>query len=380
MLKFKIDKNKKIIDIKFNKEILYNKDYSTDNYLKVDHKEIAYKIYKNNYKTSSVIILCDRLKDNLYNNPKYMQKTNNIYISKIKQIVRKELNNNYFNNEQLKEIFNKEKYPKIKINYDVNKFDYNPIDLYDRNGIKLKIGIEYFQRINNKEYEENQKFVFDLEDKLFETQEMLKIADILEREKKYCIYGYDEETEEDFRIAFKEWDKYKKNNKNKKNNNEYREKWIEEYEKKLWDEKKWELFKPEIVSNYNRIYNMPNIFKHYDSRNIFQQWFLIEKEDGVDFCYGGSASSESRENMGRYAHTFAYLKDKYNIDTQTYITKYDQLNNFILLKKYNTFKIINRDLYGNYKANLEKTKKLFKSNLLSISRENNNWFINLNFE
>jgi len=358
MINFILNKenNKKIDNVKFNEKLTYEKFWQGETFLIVNHEELAKIIIDKNMEVSSVIILCDMLKDELWQNPKCMHITNNICTSKIQRLARERINNKYFEKEEEEKLYEKFKLAKEYINYEVPEYFFEPTELFDKNGNKLKLGIQYFIKKENKEFTRKKyKYKSELFDELCNYKELMLYPEILEEQKEMCKYEYDEEKDKEIILSDDEW-------------------------KKRWKEKKIELFKPETISDYKRVYSMPNPFDHYDSRNSFQQWFFVKFDKGICYFYGGSGSSGARESMGRYAHTFAYLEKKHNVKIPTVVTKYNDCNEFIFLKKYETFKCINRELYGNYQAERNKTKKIFNGKLLELFYKDSKYYGNINFK
>ena len=86
----------------------------------------------------------------------------------------------------------------------------------------------------------------------------------------------------------------------------------------------------------------------------FQQWFLIDMGDTIRYIHGGSGSSNQREAMGRWAHTFAALAREHQHETPTLLFEYDTHNRLRFVEHFETFRAIGRELTGNYPSNRER--------------------------
>jgi hypothetical protein len=75
---------------------------------------------------------------------------------------------------------------------------------------------------------------------------------------------------------------------------------------------------------------------------------------------GGNGSSGTREENGRWAHTFGLLASKYGIETPTYFMRYDAHNVWKKEFELETFATLGRDLSGNYQSCREVMAPIFK--------------------
>lgn len=105
----------------------------------------------------------------------------------------------------------------------------------------------------------------------------------------------------------------------------YENEWEEYWEKE-------DPFKPRTEIRYHRRYDMPKPFNHWDTRNMWQQYYFA-KDRNTNFYYtqGGSGSSYQRYNHGFYGHLFALLNKEKPVPT--YFFKYDSRNNFIFVRE-----------------------------------------------
>lgn len=149
----------------------------------------------------------------------------------------------------------------------------------------------------------------------------------------------------------------------------------EEWGKKLGFDEAWEKelmrqLYPATWGNFERVLNVPDIFKGLDSRSVWHQFYFVGCKKIVGYERGGSASSGAREYHGRWAHAFAALGEK-GVETPTFVYRYTSENNFVLEKSFEKFRCMSHDLYGNYQADWSKTKSLFTNRLMSINTDDN---------
>ena len=315
MLPYNIIYNEnKVVSLKFPGELSYMS--FKDQFMITDHEAIAAQINEREMSCGSVIILCDLLKDSLYRDPVYMKIDHHMCVSKLLEHCRERMNNKYWDKEEIIAKANELEIPLVPNNY------------------------------CDKDSEEAHKYFSKLWDELCEAQALSHIPDIVFSMKTQSKYGYNEDTEEEFELPEEE---------------------AETAFRKDWEE----MCLPRSYSRANRVSSMPPPFSHYDYRNPVQQFFFVydSKNNTVMYTYGGSGGSLSREHQGRYGHTFAYLTDKYNYTIPTTILRYNESNELVFEKEYSTFKVINRELSGNYWVDMSKTRELFKNKLLTYSRD-----------
>jgi len=291
-----------------------------------DHNILAEK-YKDK-KCVSVIVFHKRLKDELYDDPKHMLKTNKLLLNQITQDAIKKIGNNWWSQDYIQTLISQHNIPLWASNDSTEK---------ENNAFKQKVFDEIYQ---------SQILIESI--KLLDQYKIAIEHKFNEDDEEYC---YDEN---DDPILLSE-DEYN-----------------QLLEKKLLD---WCM--PKLMIEYSRNYNhAPEPFNHWDNRNFWQQYFFIENDNGDSYVQGGMASSGQRENQGRFAHTFATLTKKYNKTIPTILHVYDENNVFKPLTAYETFKVLPHELSGNYQSN-ENIKELFDGLLIyyKMDFENNNFEI-----
>jgi len=118
---------------------------------------------------------------------------------------------------------------------------------------------------------------------------------------------------------------------------------------------------PVYVEHKRRYSGMPAPFHYWDSRNSFQQFYFVEQEAGlVDFCFGGTAGSSTREVHGRFAHAFAVVDQTTSIPT--HVWRYTGDNRFEHVVSYPNFHVVDQDLTGDH----QKISKLLGPRLLKL--------------
>jgi hypothetical protein len=124
---------------------------------------------------------------------------------------------------------------------------------------------------------------------------------------------------------------------------------------------------PQVFTDREQIFPLPEPFNHWSDKNSWQQWYLVDKGDRVDYAIGGSGSSFFREQHGLYGHAFSHLSQR-GYEIPTYIFTVTQFNELKFVRAYDCFKVVRYDLHGNYRVDWEKTKTLFRNRLLSFSK------------
>ena len=127
-----------------------------------DHRELAMKLSAD-YKLSSVIVFNSRLRDDLWDNPKYAKKTTHILCSEIEERAREIMSNRYHHLEAAHE--------KLK-----------------ERGVELDPG-------NSEDVDKNHRSL--LTDMYYEAQNQLLYPELVARYKDEIKRPYDEEKEED---------------------------------------------------------------------------------------------------------------------------------------------------------------------------------------
>jgi len=298
-----------------------------------DHEELAtfimagadYKNVPTRYIPTMIIIESEYLADDLRDDPDYMHITNSVICSKAEQEARNALTNKYMDRDDLKEFI-----------------EYHEMHLW---------------KYNWKEQPSNERvFKHTVEDSIFGFQEKLALVDIIEGlletsklvldEDLYPIISEGEDIDET--VVELDPERVRMN----------RRRLLEEY------------LKPRVHSFYERIYNMPEPFNHWDARSYWHQFFILEDtvEDRTLVFRGNGGSSGSRETNGRMTHTFAQLTRTYGLAIPTYHLCYDERNVLKHIASYETFKCLHYDLVGNYPGSYKDADILFDGMIITTRR------------
>jgi hypothetical protein len=273
----------------------------------VNHEKLADIIVQRECEVASVMIVMNQLGSEHWDDPKYMRRTSEIGASEVEIAARERMTN---------------RYPAI-----------SEIDAMLKEW-GIPSDVDNFSKGKNAE-EQNSKRHSKLLDLMFEAYTNALYPEIIE----------------EFREGFKEDWKAEK----KKGN------WAD-----AWEKEKIRLLAPCIINEYERVYNMPDPYNHWDRRNPWAQFYLVGYAKKIAWVQGGGAGSLQRELHGRWGHTFAALAKK-GIEAPTYCYRYTADNEFILEKTYEKFRVHRCDLTGNYPADWNKTKDLFPNRLLSTT-------------
>jgi len=312
---YKIEYNQKtkiVNEIKFEKEVTFHKE--NYDFRSVNHLEIAKNWIGKD--VQSIIIFCDPMDASLYNDVNHCYQENFICISQVE--------------EEARNLF--EQYSKYKYINDLR-------ELIEEKKWPLR-------RYNYKE-EEHPKFKTQLEDKLFELEQLkfIRLAEI--KLLNECKYDYDYETEEERLVLGEEL-------------------------KKRREEKKREIYLPRIYTSYDRIFHMPKPLNWWDEKNPWQQWFFLDNGEKIEYIHGGGGSSQ-RENHGRFAHVCGTLQ-KQGQDISTLILLYDKDNVLRFVKKLDTFKAMCQHISGNYAVDYGEAKEYLKGMLIDFERTEDRLF------
>jgi len=274
------------------------------------HQSLAKSFYDENLNCYSLIVVSENLNDELRDNPKYIKITNNISVSKAVEMARTNLINKWYNSDKAKQLL--EKY-NVELNAD-----------------------------NFSNEEVNKKHFRKLEDGIFDMQLQMEIFKFLYNLRENCKWEYTDEEEDQIREL---------------NQEEFDQKFQSSLE---------EFLMPRTYQTYERVYDLPFPLSYWDRRNIFQQWFFVEKDDKICFVIGGSGGSMQRHLLGLYSHAFAELEFTYNKKCPTGVYIYSDRNEMKLFKEFSSHRAFAIDLVGNYKPNDKNTiDTLFKNKLLS---------------
>jgi len=292
------------VSIQFQKETL---PLTGGKWFDADHVEIAESISSKKHSCLSIFVQCERLDESLYNDPNHMQQTSFIGISRIKEEARKQLNNHYFDDEQIDAL----------------------IKEYELSTVEKNFG----------DQSENYKYKSDLKDAIFAAQEAQLYPEIIKQFKEQCKYNYNDDCDEEKELTKKEFEK-------------------------AWKKESLAIWMPQTFTQYERVYHMPSPINFFDSRNRWQQYFFVDIGDEIQYAIGGSGSSGRREEQGRYAHVFATLAKTEEIPTLCLL--YNSKNELKFVHQYDTFMTTNRELSGNYKSSSRIIKPLFQDRIFNI--------------
>ena len=214
---FNTDKESIITDFKFIRDTGVFRTH-------LFHEELANQIADKKQKTASVIIVEDMLKEELYDDPINMHKTNHVMLGNIEsEVMRRSMNISRHIDEILKD------------KYGVTRED-SPKDNYSEGKEKESLDNEHYWKL------------FDSVCQAYLRSDSL---DFIDRERNECGYDYDEEKDIEIPLSKEEADE-------------------------RWEKKKLEMFLPKVEATYERQYLMPKPFDFWDRRNLHQQWFFID--------------------------------------------------------------------------------------------------------
>lgn len=278
------------------------------------HEEIAEKL-SHGYVLESAIIVRKDLASDLNDNPKYATVKAHIRVCEVEEEARKEMQNRYMSCDEVITL----------------------LELWEND----------FKASNSSTEEEDRKLKSKMEDYFFEAQTKTLYPEIIEAHKYAFKTNYNEDTEEET------------------------EKTDEEFEK-TWPIELQRILTPKIERTWERIYTMPEPHSHWDSRNVWQQTFVIRPviDKQAYYCHGGSASSHQRFVQGLMAHTYAMLEHKYALKIPTTIYEYNECNEFVKVNKFDTFKTMDSELSGNYQYDWNEYSGHFKDRLLKMDYDN----------
>ena len=128
-----------------------------------------------------------------------------------------------------------------------------------------------------------------------------------------------------------------------------------------WEEywKKEDPFKERTEYRYHRRYDMPPPFNHWDSRNLWQQYYFAKNKDSIFYyAQGGSGGSGQRYNHGFYGHLFALLNSERSVPT--FFFSYDSGNNFVFIREETSLWLNFFDLIGNFKMDRQESQRILE--------------------
>lgn len=292
-------------NVTFEKKISLKEPYKSGGFSVVDHDQISKWVMDRSFEIASVIMICEPLREDLYDDPQFMHQEREIQSSDFECELFKFAKHSQPDLEEVTALIKRNKFPKTKTNHTKNK-------------------------------EEDQKFYYEIENLIWKAYDMLSFP-------RFFL--------------------------------EYKNRLVEEIREQMPDLKSKEDIQsevrarmiqamlPNVFTYHTRVFDVPEPLNNWDERNLWQQWYFVDKGDRVDCVQGGSGSSGQRERHGRWGHAFARL-GVMNYEAPTYVIRYDQFNKLSLCAKYEKFKAVRQDLTGNYGASWEKTKNLFTHRLL----------------
>lgn len=307
-----------VSDIKFKYPFAFSlMDSNADRY---SHEKLATWLFENKKHLSiyMFIVEAEHIADDLWDDPNYIYKTNNIVVCDAISEVRKHMTNRWFSREQLDAIIEKEEMPTWKYNY--------------------------------KDKEEGERdFRYLLEDALFQFQEQKEMIKLIISYLDGAKYKSDEDG---YVIETDEGDYELETDPDQ----------IEKNKEKLLDK----LLMPHVWTTNERVYSMPEPFHRWDYRSFWHQFFFVEnhKTQQTYWERGQGGGSASREANGRWTHTLATLEKKYGVPTLTHHLIYNERNKLVLDTVYPSFKCLHYDLNGNYHADYNDVKVLFDGFLI----------------
>jgi len=272
-----------------------------------NHKKLADILIAKECEVASVVIVVDRLDERHWSDPNYMRQSHELGACEVELDARRIMQNRYPAIAEIEALMRKVGISQVADNFSKGK----------------------------KAEDQNNVYHSKALDAMFEAYTLSKYPEIIESRKQ-----------------------------------NFRDDWKEEKKKGDW-QVAWEaellrILYPSSLTTYQRVYKMPEPFDHWDSRNSWQQFYLVGYQRKIGWVSGGSAGSIQREQHGRWAHTFAALAD-IGIEAPTYCYRYTSENEFKLEKSYEKFRCVRQDLTGNYSVSWEDTKELFIQRLLSTN-------------
>lgn len=271
------------------------------------HEKLADEI--GDHTVQSVLVLSDRLNEELWDNPKYMRKDLQILVSEFEEHIRKEIMNDYYTDEQILEFCKK---------YDLETESTSYTKAENR---------AHWSRLFDAFVELRHRLMFP--STLLQFERVFRVFD-----PETC----DERPKPLTRTQLAE----------------------------VWPAYLEKILMPRTSVTYKRLYNLPPPFNWWDDRNLWQHYFFVSESPGAPISYrhGGSASSGVRENHGLMSHTFATLSDRRG-GVKTLVVGYS--NNSVLapIAEYDTFKTLPYELSGNYSSDRDTLDSLFKGKLIT---------------
>ncbi len=310
MYRFDLSKRKIVTDLRFDRPIKYAAGSAGP--FEVDHDRRAAELARGDSRFASILMLIAPLKDGLVDDPRYVRKTNHILVSEVEEEARKRIINRYFSEKDV-------------------------VRLLRKKGIPLR---------EKGAGPDDGSFKRKLIDLVWEAQKNSHIPEIVEELREETRFEYDETKDEERELSPAAF-------------------------RKAWEKRRLEIFLPRAETERRRVYSMPEPFCFWDPRNPFQQWFFIDDGETISYAQGGPGGSGQREAMGRYAHLFVTLAKRHRREAPTDVLQYTEANELKLLQHFDRFRVLNRDLTGNYQAESAGVARQFKGRLLDWDSRKN---------
>jgi hypothetical protein len=272
------------------------------------HQDISKSIMDRGFDCASVLIQREPLDEKISQDPKHCKVTRTIHNSEFEDIVRKEAERHY---------------PELDVIFGIMKSKFPDRVTNQENG----------NAVCHKQYRN------ELEKKIWKAYDLMHFAKI--------FWDMRMAVESDIREETPEMP-------------------LSERQKRVWDDL-FDMMLPQVYTDREQIFPLPEPFNYWSDKNSWQQWYLVDKGDRIDYAVGGSGTSYFREQHGKYGHTFSSLSQR-GYEIPTYIFTVTQFNELKFVKAYDCFKVARYELYGNYRVDWDKTKTLFKNRLLSLSK------------
>jgi hypothetical protein len=302
MLSLIKDKKNIIKQLTFNKPLEH---YGLSNNWEVVHEDMARQFAKTPWNYLTVIVETEPLAEKLWDDSRHAHISYTTLCSELEERAREQAEGHFFTESQIENIFKKHQFPKDRYNWEDEE----------------------------EEYDKETPIETELKDAIFDAQVKMLYPRIIEEFKEECRYEYDEQLDEEIKLAPRAF-------------------------AKKWKKQQLEIFLPRVHKHMQRAFpNTPEPFGHFAS---VAQYFFIEKEDQVEWVFGAGSGSQTRYAHGLMGHVFATLTKKYNKTIPTYFFKNTKNNDFKYIQKWETFKVDRRDLTGNYPAYWETSESLFK--------------------
>lgn len=311
MIQIAKDKNNNIKQLTFNKPLDY---YRLSNNWDMVHEDLAKEYAKKPWNYLTVMVEMEPLAEKLWNDPRHAHTSYTVLCSEVEEKARKRMENQFFNESEIEDIFTQHQFPKERYNWE------------------------------DDEEDRETPIISELKDAIYDAQVKMLYPEVIKEFKEECRYEYDEESDEEVKLTSSAFSK-------------------------KWKKRQLEIFLPRIYEDSQRVFpNAPEPFGHFCS---FCQYFFIEKENKIEWIFGSSSGSQTRYAHGLMGHIFATLTKKYKKTIPTYLFKHTTNNDFKFVQEWDTFKVDRMELTGNYPARWDKSESLFKELLFRGSKVGN---------